>query len=281
MKTTPLLFLTIFLFSALLCEAREAPNPVLDVNGKILRASDKYYVVPLQQDQGGGLDLTSRKSHRCPWSVVQDPAYWWGNTIQFYPVNSKKGVIREWTDLNIEFTDISTGCPESNVWTITGDLSSYDGSHYITTGGEIGNPGEQTLGNWIKIVKTTNAYKLMFCPDVCNYCSYVCRDVGISVEGGHGRLVLSDNRTAPPSFFLSTALPRLRHTAQPQPPPHTAQQQRLPHRPAAATATLSKLRIWQRHLHLGGDISFSSVMAEFVLTTNSFAFRVFEYVGRR
>nr|GMD32832.1 kunitz trypsin inhibitor 2-like [Ipomoea batatas] len=172
--------------------AREAPNPVLDINGKIVRASDKYYVVPLQQDQGGGLDLTSRKSQRCPWSVVQDPAYWWGNTIQFYPVNSKKGVIREWTDLNIEFPDISTGCPESNVWTITGDLSSYDGSHYITTGGEIGNPGEQTLGNWIKIVKTTNAYKLMFCPDVCNYCSYVCRDVGISVEGGHRRLVLSD-----------------------------------------------------------------------------------------
>nr|GLL35955.1 kunitz trypsin inhibitor 2-like [Ipomoea trifida] len=192
MKTTPLLFLSIFLFSALLCKAREAPNPVLDINGKILRASDKYYVVPLQQGRGGGLDLTSRRSKRCPWSVVQDPAYWWGNTIQFYPVNSKKGVIREWTDLNIEFPDISTGCPESNVWTITGDLSSYDGSHYITTGGEIGNPGEQTLGNWIKIVKTTNAYKLMFCPDVCNYCSYVCRDVGISVEGGHRRLVLSD-----------------------------------------------------------------------------------------
>nr|GMC53374.1 kunitz trypsin inhibitor 2-like [Ipomoea batatas] len=112
--------------------------------------------------------------------------------MQFYPVDPKKGVVREWSDLNIEFPDAYTGCPENNVWTIVGDLSVYDDSHYITAGGEKGNPGSQTLNNWFKIVKTTNAYKLMSCPDVCYYCSYNCRDVGISVEAGQRRLVLSD-----------------------------------------------------------------------------------------
>lgn len=193
MKVVPLfLFLSVFLFSILLCQAREAPNPVLDIDGKILRAGTKYYVVPLQQDQGGGLDLASVGSQSCPQSVVQDNAYWWGNTIRFYPVNSKKGVIREWTDLNIEFPDIYTGCPQSNVWTISGDPSVYDDTHYITTGGEIGNPGKQTLSNWFKILKSSNGYRLTFTPDVCNSCSHVWRDIGISEVGGQRRLVLSD-----------------------------------------------------------------------------------------
>nr|GMD31182.1 kunitz trypsin inhibitor 2-like [Ipomoea batatas] len=152
--------------------------------GKIVRVGVKYYVVPLLQNQGGGLDLASTGSHSCPQSVVQDDAYWWGNTMQFYLVDPKKGVVREWSDLNIEFPDAYTGCPENNVWMIVGDLSVYDDSHYITAGGEKGNPSSQTLNNWFKIVKTTNAYKLMSCPDVCYYCSYYCRDVGISVEAG-------------------------------------------------------------------------------------------------
>nr|GMC85234.1 kunitz trypsin inhibitor 2-like [Ipomoea batatas]GMD32846.1 kunitz trypsin inhibitor 2-like [Ipomoea batatas]GMD34425.1 kunitz trypsin inhibitor 2-like [Ipomoea batatas] len=129
--------------------------------GKIVRVGVKYYVVPLLQDQGGGLDLASTGSQSCPASVVQDDPYWWGNTMQFYPVDPKKGVVREWSDLNIEFPDAYTGCPENNVWTIVGDLSVYDDSHYITA-------------------------------DACYYCSYYCRDVGISVEAGQRRLVLSD-----------------------------------------------------------------------------------------
>nr|GMC48842.1 kunitz trypsin inhibitor 2-like [Ipomoea batatas]GMC87554.1 kunitz trypsin inhibitor 2-like [Ipomoea batatas] len=176
---TPFFLLSLFLFSILLFQVIEAQ--VLDTRGKIVRAGVKYYVVPLLQDQGGGLDLASTGSQSCPQSVVQDDVYWWGNTIQFYPVNSQKGVIREWTDLNIEFPDVYTGCPESKVWTITGDPSSYDITHYITDGGSKGNPGQQTLSNWFQIVKTANAYKFMFCPNV-----------GISIEGGQRRLVLSN-----------------------------------------------------------------------------------------
>nr|GLL16603.1 miraculin-like isoform X1 [Ipomoea trifida]GLL35938.1 miraculin-like isoform X1 [Ipomoea trifida] len=191
---TQFFLLSLFLFSILLCEVIEAQdtNAVLDIRGKILRAGVKYYVVPLLQDQGGGLDLASTGRQSCPQSVVQDDVYWWGNTIQFYPVNSQKGVIREWIDLNIEFPDAYTGCPESKVWTISGDPSSYDITHYITDGGRKGNPGQQTLSNWFKIVKTTNAYKFMFCPSVCDDCSYVCQDVGISKKRGQRRLVLSN-----------------------------------------------------------------------------------------
>nr|GME19297.1 kunitz trypsin inhibitor 2-like [Ipomoea batatas] len=191
---TQFFLLSLFLFSILLCEVIEAQdtNAVLDIRGKILRAGVKYYVVPLLQDQGGGLDLASPGRQSCPQSVVQDDVYWWGNTIQFYPVNSQKGVIREWIDLNIEFPDAYTGCPESKVWTISGDPSSYDITHYITDGGRKGNPGQQTLSNWFKIVKTTNAYKFMFCPSVCDDCSYVCQDVGISKKRGQRRLVLSN-----------------------------------------------------------------------------------------
>nr|GMD37892.1 kunitz trypsin inhibitor 2-like [Ipomoea batatas] len=205
---TPFLLLSLLL-TVLLSEARVLPtnntqsllnskspshteSPVLDMHGKIVRVGVKYYVVPVHQDQGGGFDLASTGSQSCPQSVVQDDPYWWGNTIQFYPVDPKKGVVREWNDLNIEFPNAYTGCPENNVWTIAGDLSVYGDSHYITAGGEKGNPGAQTLNNWFKILKTRNNYRLLSCPDVCNYCSYICRDVGISVEGGQRRLVLSD-----------------------------------------------------------------------------------------
>nr|GMD32845.1 kunitz trypsin inhibitor 2-like [Ipomoea batatas] len=162
---TQFFLLSLFLFSILLCEVIEAQdtNAVLDIRGKILRAGVKYYVVPLLQDQGGGLDLasTGRQSCRKVWSRMM-------------------------------FTDAYTGCPESKVWTISGDPSSYDITHYITDGGRKGNPGQQTLSNWFKIVKTTNAYKFMFCPSVCDDCSYVCQDVGISKKRGQRRLVLSN-----------------------------------------------------------------------------------------
>nr|GMC52717.1 kunitz trypsin inhibitor 2-like [Ipomoea batatas] len=195
MKTTPFLSLSLILFSVLLCESRNAPNPpVLDINGKTLHATTKYYVKPLQEDLGGGLDLAPMGNQSCPQHVVQDNNDWLGQVIQFHPVNSKDGVIRESTDLNIAFPNANTGCPESNVWTIIGDVSWYDDTQYVTAGGEIGNPGERTLVNWFKIVKTANAYKLRFCPDVCSSCDFVCQDVSVTAEGDRGQkyLVLSD-----------------------------------------------------------------------------------------
>nr|GMD31186.1 kunitz trypsin inhibitor 2-like [Ipomoea batatas]GME14060.1 kunitz trypsin inhibitor 2-like [Ipomoea batatas] len=121
---TPFLSLSLILFSVLLCESRNAPNPpVLDINGKTLRATTKYYVKPLQEDLGGGLDLAPMGNQSCPQNVVQDNNDWLGQVIQFHPVNSKDGVIRESTDLNIAFPNANTGCPESNVWTIIGDVS--------------------------------------------------------------------------------------------------------------------------------------------------------------
>nr|GLL35947.1 miraculin-like isoform X1 [Ipomoea trifida] len=122
---TPFLFLSAILFSVLLCVASKSPDPVLDINGKILRTNTKYYIVPLHDLIGGGLDLAlSRpRGDTCPQSVVQDKVNKSGLAVQFYPVNSKKGVIRESTDLNIAFPDAHAKCLNSNVWTIEGDVS--------------------------------------------------------------------------------------------------------------------------------------------------------------
>ncbi|XP_031093066.1 kunitz trypsin inhibitor 5-like [Ipomoea triloba] len=191
---TPFLFLSAIIFSVLLCEASKSPDPVLDINGKILRTNTKYYIVPLHDLVGGGLDLAlSRpRGDTCPQSVVQDKVNKSGLAVQFYPVNSKKGVIRESTDLNIAFPDAHAKCLKSNIWTIEGDVSWYDDTQYITAGGQIGNPGEQTLVNWFKIVKTPNAYKLRFCPDVCSSCDFVCQDVSVEDLQGKKLLVLSN-----------------------------------------------------------------------------------------
>nr|GLL16600.1 miraculin-like isoform X1 [Ipomoea trifida] len=145
---TQFFLLSLFLFSILLCEVIEAQdtNAVLDIRGKILRAGVKYYVVPLLQDQGGGLDLTS-------------------------------------TDIRLA----------RKVWSrmmFTGGMHTQDARSLRWR--RKGNPGQQTLSNWFKIVKTTNAYKFMFCPSVCDDCSYVCQDVGISKKRGQRRLVLSN-----------------------------------------------------------------------------------------
>ncbi|XP_031091081.1 kunitz trypsin inhibitor 5-like [Ipomoea triloba] len=148
----------------------------------------KYYVVPLDLEEAGlGFNLFSIQNG-CPKTVFLAEPYYWSCLIAFHPVNpDKAGVIREWTDLNIEifFDKYTAPCPEPNFWKIEGDPSRYDVN--ITTGGENGN-----LSSWFKIVKTQNGYKFMYCPSVvCDHCRVVCKDFGIS-ETDQSRLVLSD-----------------------------------------------------------------------------------------
>lgn len=189
------IFLSLSLFALFLSQAKEAPNPVLDFNGTTVQEGLKYYVVPQDPDKAGlGFNLFSLGiENGCPKSVFQAEPYYWSCLIAFHPVNPDKGVIREWTDLNIDifFDKYTPPCPEPNFWKIDGDPSRYDVAHYITTGGENGNPGQQTLSSWFKIVKTENGYKFRYCPSVCGHCRVVCQDVGIS-EAYESRLVLSD-----------------------------------------------------------------------------------------
>ncbi|KAD5961931.1 hypothetical protein E3N88_13404 [Mikania micrantha] len=52
---------------------------------------------------------------------------------------------------------------------------------------------EETLGNWFKIEKLEDDYKLVFCPTVCDFCKPVCGDIGVTItENGIRRLVISE-----------------------------------------------------------------------------------------
>lgn len=177
-----------------LSEAASAPNSVLDTTGKMVRIGFDYMVVPVRKDLGGDIGLAFIENQVCPLGVGpplnRDP----GKSVNFFPVNFKKGVIREFTDLNIEFTETYTIChsTDSNVWR----LDHYDPQkehHLITTNGVKGNPGRDTISNWFKIMKYGAGYKFVFCPSVCNYCDVICKNVGLYVQNnGQAILALSN-----------------------------------------------------------------------------------------
>uniref|UniRef100_A0A7N0V9E9 Uncharacterized protein n=1 Tax=Kalanchoe fedtschenkoi TaxID=63787 RepID=A0A7N0V9E9_KALFE len=186
----------------LVCVARAAsPAPVLDVDGNKVRAGVKYYILPLVRGRGGGLTLGPRTNNTCPLNVLQEQnEVSNGLPLTFSPVD-KKGIVRESTDMNIKFSAQSI-CADSTVW----KLGSYDeatGKYFITAGGVEGNPGRSTTGNWFKIDKSGEYYKLVFCPGVCNFCKVICKDIGIHIEGGKRFLALTD--TSPFLVFFKRA----------------------------------------------------------------------------
>ncbi|XP_073146872.1 kunitz trypsin inhibitor 5-like [Henckelia pumila] len=174
------------------CEAAEQPAPVLDTDGKALRAGVDYYVLPVFRGRGGGLTLDSTdEQNPCPLDVVQEQSEVdRGLPVYFKPVNPKKGVIRLETDLNVLF-NASSICVQTTLW----KLDVFDestGKYFITTGGVEGNPGRDTISNWFKIQKYDSDYKFVYCPTVCDICRPVCGDVGIFIKDGKRRLALSD-----------------------------------------------------------------------------------------
>lgn len=186
MKTLALLLL----FSTFsLSLAQESPDPVRDIDGNILRSGTEYYILPVFRGMGGGLTLASTRNESCPLDVVQaDLEVDSGLPLTFTPVDPKKGVIREATDLNIIFS-ASSICVQSNVWV----LEEYDGQLIVSAHGVAGNPGRETLSNWFQIQKYEDDYKLVFCPQVCNFCRPVCGDIGVKItENGTRRLAISD-----------------------------------------------------------------------------------------
>ncbi|KAJ4713690.1 Kunitz trypsin inhibitor [Melia azedarach] len=186
---TALVLLSFLTFS--LIDAAPAPDPVLDVYGKQLRAGTSYFILPAVRGRGGGLTLASIGYKTCPLNVVQE-RYQLGNglPLTFHPVYPKKGVVRVSTDLNIKFEATST-CDQSTVW----KLDSFNGTlkqWFVTIGGVLGNPGPKTTSNWFKIEKFEDEYKLVFCPTVSHFCKVQCRDIGIFIDGAVRRLALSD-----------------------------------------------------------------------------------------
>lgn len=174
-----------------------APNPVVDNRGKYLRQGPSYFIVPVPSEdptvpsRGGGLNLAATRNKTCPLDVVQEiDENDKGLSFNFIPVNSKKGVIRESTDLNIKYNGDTT-CNQSMVWMLN-QFDDPKGPHFVTTGGVLGSPGPQTIGNWFKIEVFIDDYKLTYCPTVCKYCKVVCKDVGIVVLNGRRYLGLTD-----------------------------------------------------------------------------------------
>ncbi|KAK7270719.1 hypothetical protein RJT34_26077 [Clitoria ternatea] len=171
--------------------ANAAPEAVVDTSGKKLRAGVNYYIVPSPRNENvGGLALASTGEY-CPLDVVAD---YQAQPLTFTPVNSKKGVIRENTDLNIMFT-ADTSCPQSTVWKLK---DVYSSPLFVSTGGVLGNPGWQTLDNWFKIQKYEDGYKLVYCPHVCTECSYECKPLGI-YEDQYGKRLALLGHDEPPS----------------------------------------------------------------------------------
>lgn len=180
------------------------PDPVLDTAGKILRTGVDYYILPVVRGRGGGLTLAPTRNKTCPLDVVQElHEVDNGLPLSFTPVNVKKGVIRESTDMNIKFSAASI-CVQSTVW----KLAQYDelrGQYVVTSGGVEGNPGIKTISNWFKIEKYGDDYKLVFCPTVCNYCKVICKDVGIFIENGRRILGLTLGDVVPLKVMFKKA----------------------------------------------------------------------------
>lgn len=174
-----------------------APNPVVDALGRYLRNNIGYYIVPVPSEdptvpsRGGGLNLADTRNQTCPLDVVQEiDENDKGLQFSFIPVNSKKGVVRESTDMNIKYNGDTT-CNQSMVWKLN-QFDDPNGPYFVTTGGVLGNPGLQTIGNWFKIEAFIDDYKLMYCPTVCKSCKVICKDVGIVVVNGRRYLGLTD-----------------------------------------------------------------------------------------
>jgi hypothetical protein len=190
MKSTMLAFLLLFALSSqpLLGSTEASPDQVIDTSGKKLRADTNYYIIPAKPFticgfvscfNSGGIALET-VGESCPLDVVV-VKHNQGLPLRFTPVNNKKGVIRVSTDLNIKFSNdaYDSRCPNhSLVWKI--DPFSKEET-FVTTNGVLGNPGSNTIHNWFQIEKYEDAYKLVYCPNVCPTCNHVCKDIGIYV----------------------------------------------------------------------------------------------------
>ncbi|KAA8536992.1 hypothetical protein F0562_029470 [Nyssa sinensis] len=160
-------------------EAGDTLDPVLDIHGNELQASERYYALPLLWAMGGGLTLSRNiNGSLCPLNVVQSP-YEIDNgfPLTFTPILDKENVIRVSTALDIEFSNIPTYCRQPLVWTVEGS--------FVTTNGEGGSfiRNFQIQKSKETLIGTT--YKFVYC-----VARMVCQDIGRSSVNGVRALTL-------------------------------------------------------------------------------------------
>ncbi|OMO67988.1 Proteinase inhibitor I3, Kunitz legume [Corchorus olitorius] len=205
-RVSLLLFLSVAILLGL-ANASDKPEPVLDTDGDEVRTGVEYFVVSaIWGAGGGGLAIGRSSKQPCPEIVVQN-----GRDIDngipviFYNAYSSDGIVRLDTDVNIEFLPIRDRlCLTSTVW----KLDNYDesmGKWWVTTDGDIGNPGPSTLKNWFKIDKfTVIGYQFSFCPSVCYSCVTLCNNITRDFSDGELRLALTKDQGWPWIFRKAT-----------------------------------------------------------------------------
>ncbi|XP_059302044.1 kunitz trypsin inhibitor 5-like [Lycium ferocissimum] len=152
-------------------------EPVLDINGKILRTEKTYFIIPINGEKYGALAVENIDNETCQLRVLQKN-YVEPHALEFIPIDKKKGVIR----VLIRVCDLN--CLPSIMW----QLEKYDskkGKYFI-------NVGPKSTRNWFKIEKYGQGYKFVYCPPVCNNCKVICKDIGVRMVKGVRRLALSD-----------------------------------------------------------------------------------------
>nr|AAV41232.1 putative 21 kDa trypsin inhibitor [Theobroma grandiflorum] len=196
MKTATAVVLLLFAFTSksyLFGVANAANSPVLDTDGDDLQVGVQYYVVSsIWGAGGGGLDLGRAIGQSCPEIVVQRQSdLVLGTPVIFSNADSKDGVVRVSTDINIEFVPIRDRlCSTSTVW----KLDNYDnsaGKWWVTTDGGEGGCGRSRLTSRFKIEKVGRiGYKLRLCPSVCESCITLSSDIGKSGDSGQTHMAV-------------------------------------------------------------------------------------------
>ncbi|KAI3868343.1 hypothetical protein MKX03_000254 [Papaver bracteatum] len=197
---SPFLFFAFSIQSSVVSANIATDDYVRDIKGKALRTGVEYYVLPVICGSGGGLALAKKlNGSQCPLEVVQEQAKISNKLpVTFTPVDPKAKTIRISTDLNIKFSAMSI-CVQSMVWRLA-EFDEPTQQTFIEMSGVEGNPGPETSANWFKIEKDGDSkdYKLVFCPGVCNFCRFACRNVGIYIgSDGVRRLALVDSDAEP------------------------------------------------------------------------------------
>ncbi|KAB2010642.1 hypothetical protein E1A91_D10G261100v1 [Gossypium mustelinum] len=168
--------------------------PVLDSDGNELRTGTPYFVVSsIWGAGGGGLDPGRPRGKPCPEVVAQRGSGDNGIPVIFSNSDSKDGVVRLSSDINIAFVPLRPKfCETTTVWKVA-DYDHSAGKWWVITDGVKGNPGANTLTSWFRIEKTTTDfdYTFKYCPAVCGTCPALCNKIVRDFDGEMVRLALT------------------------------------------------------------------------------------------